>query len=54
MNEMAQKTRPELTKQKYDLIDTKLSTKDKKYHHTKDDNYLPTTVNYLKERIAVQ
>ena len=39
-------------KQKYDLIDTKLSTKDKKYHHTKDDNYLPTTVNYLKERIA--
>jgi radical SAM superfamily enzyme YgiQ (UPF0313 family) len=54
MNEIAQKTRPELTKQKYDLIDTKLSTKDKKYHHTKDDNYLPTTVNYLKERIAVQ
>ena len=54
INELAQDKRPELTKIKYDLLDKKVETKDKKYHHKKseDNNYLPTTANYLKERIA--
>ena len=53
INELAQDKRPELTKIKYDLLDKKVETKDKKYHHKKsEDNYLPTTANYLKERIA--
>jgi|TARA_B110000211_G_C14059239_1_gene544772 anaerobic magnesium-protoporphyrin IX monomethyl ester cyclase len=53
INELAQVKRPELTKLKYQLLDTKIETKDKKYHHIKEkDNYLPTTANYMKERIA--
>jgi len=54
VNEKAQMKRPELTKMKYELIDKKLETDDRKYHHIKDEekDLLPTTANYLKERIA--
>ena len=54
LNETAQKRRPELTDKKYALIDKKIETNDRKYHHLKDEEkeLLPTTANYLKERIA--
>ena len=58
VNEKAQMKRPELTKMKYALIDAKdreiQTNNDRKYHHIKDgeEDLLPTTANYFKERIA--
>ena len=54
LNETAQKRRPNLTDKKYSLIDKKIETDDRKYHHLKEEDkeLLPTTANYLKERIG--
>ncbi len=56
VNEIAQTKRPELTKKKYALIDDATrqieTNNDRKYHHIKDKELLPTTANYLKERIS--
>lgn len=53
LNELAQDKRLRLTNATYNKLDKKKEFNVKKYCHKKyEENYLPTTTNYLKELIT--